>query len=75
MFAFLCCITSFENSLNNQLLFPIEGMDWVCSFLLFLLGKYGWSKKLTGCLILTAGLGKHLFLGFLLLKRYTVRKV
>jgi hypothetical protein len=31
-------------------------MDWVCSFVCvfrFLGKKYGWSKKLTGCLILT----------------------
>ena len=53
---------------NNQLLFPI-GVAWigfVVSFLLFhFLGKkYGWSKKLTGCLILTAGLGNTSFLGF-----------
>ncbi|MEZ7506287.1 AEC family transporter [Flavobacterium sp. Arc2] len=53
---------------NNQLLFPI-GVAWIGfagSFLLFrFLGKkYGWSKKLTGCLILTAGLGNTSFLGF-----------
>jgi hypothetical protein len=53
---------------NNQLLFPI-GVAWigfVVSFLLFrfLGNKYGWSKKLTGCLILTAGLGNTSFLGF-----------
>lgn len=53
---------------NNQLLFPI-GVAWigfVVAFLLFrFLGKkYGWSKKLTGCLILTAGLGNTSFLGF-----------
>lgn len=53
---------------NNQLLFPI-GVAWigfVFSFLLFrfLGNKYGWSKKLIGCLILTAGLGNTSFLGF-----------
>ena len=53
---------------NNQLLFPI-GVAWigfVVAFLLFrFLGKkYGWSKKLTGCLVLTAGLGNTSFLGF-----------
>jgi predicted permease len=62
---------------NNQLLFP-GGLDWVCSSLFYCFlfrKKYGWSKKLTGCLILTAGLGIHHSLVFLLLKRYTVRKV
>lgn len=53
---------------NVQLLFPI-GVAWIVfivSFLLFyFLGKkLGWSKKLTGCLILTAGLGNTSFLGF-----------
>jgi predicted permease len=53
---------------NNQLLFPI-GVAWIgfaLSFVFFrFLGKkYGWSKKLTGCLILTAGLGNTSFLGF-----------
>lgn len=53
---------------NNQLLYPI-GVAWIgfaASFLLFrfLGNKYGWSKKLTGCLIITAGLGNTSFLGF-----------
>lgn len=53
---------------NNQLLFPI-GVAWITfifSFLFFrfLGNKFGWSKKLTGCLILTAGLGNTSFLGF-----------
>lgn len=53
---------------NNQLLYPI-GVAWICfagSYFLFrFLGyKYGWSKKLVGCLILTAGLGNTSFLGF-----------
>ncbi len=53
---------------NNQLLFPI-GVAWITfifSFLFFqfLKNKYGWSKKLTGCLILTAGFGNTSFLGF-----------
>jgi predicted permease len=53
---------------SNQLLFPI-GIAWIgfiVSFLFFgLLGwRLGWSKKLTGCLIITAGLGNTSFLGF-----------
>lgn len=53
---------------DNQLLFPI-GVAWLgfgVSFLFFsFLGKkLGWSRKLTGCLILTAGLGNTSFLGF-----------
>lgn len=53
---------------NNQLLFPI-GVTWI-GFILayfffgFLGRKFKWSKKLTGCLILTAGLGNTSFLGF-----------
>ncbi|SDW88355.1 AEC family transporter [Flavobacterium degerlachei] len=53
---------------NNQLLFPI-GVTWI-GFILayfffgFLGRKFNWSKKLTGCLILTAGLGNTSFLGF-----------
>jgi predicted permease len=55
-------------SWNNQLLFPI-GVAWigfVVSYFLFsFLGRhYGWSRKLIGCLILTAGLGNTSFLGF-----------
>ena len=53
---------------DNQLLFPI-GVAWIgfaVSYLFFsILGrKLGWSRKLTGCLILTAGLGNTSFLGF-----------
>jgi predicted permease len=53
---------------NNQLLYPI-GAAWIgfgASFLFFyFLGKkLGWSRKLTGCLILTAGLSNTSFLGF-----------
>lgn len=53
---------------NNQLLFPI-GVAWIgfaLSYLFFsFLGKKnGWSKKLTGCLIITAGLGNTSFVGF-----------
>lgn len=53
---------------STELLFPI-GVAWIafgCSYLFFsFLGKkLGWSKKLTGCLILTAGLGNTSFLGF-----------
>lgn len=53
---------------NNQLLYPI-GAAWIgfgASFLFFyFLGKrFRWSKKLTGCLILTAGLSNTSFLGF-----------
>ncbi|OCB78017.1 AEC family transporter [Flavobacterium crassostreae] len=53
---------------NNQLLYPIAvaWIGFVGAFVLFWLlsKKYGWSKKLTGCLILTAGLGNTAFLGF-----------
>ena len=53
---------------NNQFLYPI-GVAWIgffgAFFLFRFLGKkYGWSQKLTGCLILTAGLGNTSFLGF-----------
>jgi malate permease and related proteins len=53
---------------NNQLLYLI-GVTWIgfaISFFLFrFLGKkYGWSRKLIGCLIITAGLGNTSFLGF-----------
>jgi predicted permease len=54
--------------LSSQLLYPI-GVAWIgfiVSFLFFgLLGyRLGWSKKLTGCLIITAGLSNTSFLGF-----------
>jgi predicted permease len=53
---------------DNQLLFPI-GVAWigfVVSYLFFsFLGKrLGWSRKLTGCLIICAGLSNTSFLGF-----------
>jgi predicted permease len=54
--------------ISTALLFPL-GIAWLgfgLSFIFFYtLGKYlGWSKKLTGCLILTAGLGNTSFVGF-----------
>ncbi|MEO8253127.1 MAG: AEC family transporter [Flavobacterium sp.] len=53
---------------NNELLYLI-GVTWIgfaIAFFLFrFLGKkYGWSKKLIGCLIITAGLGNTSFLGY-----------
>jgi predicted permease len=53
---------------DNQLLFPI-GVAWigfVISYIFFsFLGKrLGWSRKLTGCLIICAGLSNTSFLGF-----------
>ena len=53
---------------DNQLLYPI-GVAWigfVFSYFFFsLLGKrFGWSKKLTGCLIICTGLSNTSFLGF-----------
>jgi malate permease and related proteins len=54
--------------IGTELLYPL-GIAWIgflISFAFFyLLGKwFGWSKKLTGCLILTAGLGNTSFVGF-----------
>lgn len=53
---------------SNDLLFPISvaWIGFIVSYLLFsFLGKkFGWSKKLIGCLIITAGLGNTSFLGF-----------
>lgn len=54
--------------ISSALLYPL-GIAWIgfgLSFLFFYsLGKYlGWSKKLIGCLILTAGLGNTSFVGF-----------
>lgn len=51
-----------------ELLLPI-GVSWigfVASYLFFSFvgNKFGWSKKLIGCLIITAGLGNTSFLGF-----------
>lgn len=53
---------------NNQLLYPIA-VTWIgfgisFFFFRFLGKKYCWSKKLIGCLIITAGLGNTSFLGF-----------
>ncbi|MFA9189063.1 AEC family transporter [Flavobacterium magnesitis] len=53
---------------DNELLYLI-GVTWIgfaIAFFLFrFLGKkYGWSKKLVGCLIITAGLGNTSFLGY-----------
>lgn len=53
---------------SNKLLYPIS-MAWIgfiVSYLFFnfLGSRFGWSKKLTGCLIITAGLGNTSFLGF-----------
>jgi predicted permease len=54
--------------LDSKLLYPIA-VTWISftvSWLFFsLLGKkYGWSKKLIGCLIMTAGFSNTSFLGF-----------
>lgn len=54
--------------ISSQLWYPI-GVAWLCFllafFFFFFLGrKLGWSNKLIGCLILTAGLGNTSFLGF-----------
>ena len=62
------CITFQKLRLSSKLLYPL-GVAWVgffMSYLFFnLLGKYfGWSRKLIGCLVITAGLGNTSFLGF-----------
>ena len=54
--------------ISTALLYPL-GIAWLgfgISFIFFYsLGKYlGWSNKLMGCLILTAGLGNTSFVGF-----------
>lgn len=54
--------------LDSQIFFPV-GVAWIgfaVSYLFFsFLGKrLGWSRKLTGCLIITAGFGNTSFLGF-----------
>lgn len=55
-------------AINSSLLYPL-GVSWI-SFTLSLaffagLGKiFNWPKKLTGCLILTGGLGNTSFVGF-----------
>lgn len=57
-----------EVALGTQVLVPM-GMAWVtfggAALLFWSLGRYlGWSRKLVGCLILTAGLGNTSFIGF-----------
>ncbi len=57
-----------EVKLDTSVLLPV-GVAWVCfagsAALFYTLGKvYGWSSKLIGCLILTAGLGNTSFVGF-----------
>lgn len=54
--------------LSSKLLFPL-GIAWLgfaLSFLFFTAFSkiFGWSKKLTGCLIIVAGLGNTSFVGF-----------
>ncbi|PIF71764.1 AEC family transporter [Flavobacterium sp. 2] len=53
---------------SSELLFPI-GAGWISFFLAFVffhfLGRrLGWSNKLIGCLVLTAGLSNSSFLGY-----------
>ncbi len=55
-------------TLNSTVLLPI-GVAWICfaasALFFWTLGKaFGWSRKLIGCLILTAGLGNTSFIGF-----------
>lgn len=53
---------------SNQLLYPIlvAWIIFILSWLVFaLLGKlFGWSRKLTGCLIICSGLSNTSFIGF-----------
>lgn len=57
-----------EIKVDQSLLFPlaVAWITFVGSFIFFnILGKcFGWSRKLIGCLILTAGLGNTAFVGF-----------
>lgn len=53
---------------DNQLLYPIA-VAWIgfvvsYFFFSFLGNRFGWSRKLTGCLIICAGLSNTSFLGF-----------
>jgi len=55
-------------TLNSTVLLPV-GVAWICfaasALFFWSLGKmFGWSRKLVGCLILTAGLGNTSFIGF-----------
>ena len=54
--------------ISTDLLYPlaVPWIGFVLSFLFFsILGKkFGWSKKLIGCLVLTGGLGNTAFVGF-----------
>jgi hypothetical protein len=57
-----------EIRMGIEVLFPV-GVAWICfgvAWLFFgsLRRMFGWSHKLTGCLILTAGLGNTSFVGF-----------
>jgi malate permease and related proteins len=57
-----------EIELNSSVLLPIS-VAWICfgaaALLFYSLGKiYGWSQKLTGCMILMSGLGNTSFVGF-----------
>ncbi|MFD2515346.1 AEC family transporter [Pontibacter locisalis] len=57
-----------EVTLNKAILLPV-GVAWICfagsALLFWSLGRmFGWSRKLIGCLILTAGLGNTSFIGF-----------
>lgn len=57
-----------EIDVDKNLLLPI-GVAWICflgSLIIFwCLGKaLGWSRKLTGCLILMSGLGNTAFIGY-----------
>ncbi|WP_345160586.1 AEC family transporter [Pontibacter saemangeumensis] len=54
--------------LDSTVLLPV-GVGWICfaasALFFWSLGKmFGWSRKLVGCLILTAGLGNTSFIGF-----------
>jgi len=53
---------------DKTLFFPLAvawlGFALSLAFFSFLGNRFGWSKKLTGCLILTTGLGNTSFLGF-----------
>ncbi|MCJ8163481.1 AEC family transporter [Pontibacter sp. E15-1] len=57
-----------EIVLGRAVLVPV-GVAWICfaasALFFWTLGKmFGWSRKLVGCLILTAGLGNTSFIGF-----------